>query len=109
MSMSRNLSSLFKTGSSMLVLARGEVVSFKTEGRSCRISCVSGRVWVTAAGQSTDYLMAAGNEVTLPAGSKVVIEGLQESMARVQARAAERVNRPMAQGGAQGRAPLLLS
>ncbi len=39
---------LLEMNPSTLVLARGELASLRLRGRACRISCVAGRLWVTA-------------------------------------------------------------
>ena len=79
----------------MLVLEKGGLSCFVMEGRACRISCVSGRLWVTAMGRPDDHLLEAGDEVTVAARGKVVIEALRASMARVQSVRTERA-RPRA-------------
>ena len=70
---------------SMLVLGKGELSAFVMDGKARRISCVSGRLWVTVPGKPDDVLLAAGEELTVKGRGKVVIEALRASMARVRA------------------------
>ena len=57
--------SLIAMNPSTLVLARGELASFRLRGRACRISCVAGRLWVTRSGSREDFVLAPGEAVIL--------------------------------------------
>ena len=76
---------------SKLVLARGELASLRLMGRSCRISCVTGRLWVTASGRWEDSVLAPGEEVTFTGRGKVVVEALRIATVRLEIQAAGRV------------------
>ncbi len=78
-----------------LVLARGELVSVRLGGRACRVSCVAGRIWVTADGRREDFVMAPGEEMTFTGRGRVVVEGLRTATARLEINAVERVNAPL--------------
>jgi hypothetical protein len=92
---------------SKLVLARGELVSLRLRGTACRISCVTGRLWVTASSRWEDSVLAPGEEVTFTGRGQVVVEALRIATVRLEIQAAGRVK-----GGAlfpMGRLPAGLS
>lgn len=60
-------------------MLKGELVTFDVDRPGVRIRCRSGRVWVTQAGDSRDYLLAAGQQVALRRRGRVVITALEES------------------------------
>jgi len=68
---------------SMRVLPAGEVVSLRPRGRACRVSCVAGRLWVTAGGCPADSVLTAGEEILLRGHGTVVIEALRTATVRV--------------------------
>ena len=73
-----------------LVLARGELASLRLKGGACRISCVAGRLWVTASGRREDSVLAPGEEVTFTGRGRVVIEALRTATVRLEIRTAAR-------------------
>jgi hypothetical protein len=75
---------------STLVLARGELTSLRLEGRACRISCVAGRLWVTASGRREDSVLAPGEELILRGRGRVVVEALRTATVRLERHAAAR-------------------
>ncbi len=76
---------------STLVLARQEVVSLRLTSRTCRISCVAGRLWVTANGYGEDVLLVAGDEVTFTGRGRIVVEALRTATVRFEIRVAARL------------------
>jgi len=74
-----------------LVLARCELASLRLRGRACRISCVAGRLWVTASARREDALLAPGEEVTFTGWGKVVLEALRTATVRLEIHTAARV------------------
>ena len=49
--------------------------------QSMLVSCRSGVVWVTAAGDPQDYIVEAGKELTIKAGHEnVLLESLSENL-----------------------------
>lgn len=62
---------------STLVLVRGKLASLRPMGRTCRISCVTGRLWVTASGRREDSLLVPGEEVTFTGRGRIVVEALR--------------------------------
>jgi len=70
---------------STLVLARGELATIRLRGRACRISCVAGRLWVTATGRPDDPVLAPGEMVTFSGRGKIVVQALRTTTLRVEA------------------------
>ncbi len=89
--------STFPNRPSTFHLAQGEVTSIKVRAGSCRISCQSGRVWVTAGGQASgrsgDLVLGAGDAATIQVGGTKVIEALGPSTVLLEARAADHQKR----------------
>jgi hypothetical protein len=69
---------------STLVLARGELASLRLRGRTCRVSCVAGRLWVTTTGRREDFVLAPGEEVRLGGRGSVVVEALRTATVRLE-------------------------
>ncbi len=76
---------------STFILARGELASLRLKGRPCRVSCVAGRLWVTASGRQEDSLLIAGNEVTFAGRGRIVVEALRTATVRLESFEAARV------------------
>ncbi len=76
---------------STLVLARGELASLRLRGRSCSISCVTGRLWVTASGRREDSMLAPGEQVTFTGRGRIVVEALRTATVRLEIHTAARV------------------
>ena len=66
------------------VLARGELASFPLRGREYGLSCVEGRLWVTAGGE--DLVLEPGSESTITGRGTVVVEALRKATVRVEVR-----------------------
>ena len=75
---------------STLVLARGELALLRPGGRPCRISCVAGRLWVTASGRREDSVLVPGEEVTFTGRGRIVIEALRTATVRLEIHKAAR-------------------
>lgn len=73
------------TKNSTLVLARGQLASFRIDGRACRISCVAGRLWVTETGQREDSVLTPGQKVTFTRRGRIVVEALRTATVRIEA------------------------
>ena len=69
---------------SSLVLSRGEIASLQLRGRSCRVSCTDGILWVTASGRREDFVLTPGNAVTLAGRCKIVVEALRTARVRLE-------------------------
>jgi len=76
---------------STLVLARGELASLRLAGRAYRISCMTGRLWVTASGRREDSMLAPGEEVILRGRGTIVVEALRTATVRLETHMAARV------------------
>ncbi len=71
---------------STLILAKGELTSFRFDGAACRISCISGRLWVTASGRPEDLVLSPGEEVTFTASGGIVVQALRTATVRLEVR-----------------------
>jgi hypothetical protein len=76
------------------VLARGEVVSLRLVGGPCRVSCIAGRLWVTASGDREDTMLAPGEEAVFTGRGRIVVEALRTATVRLETRPAERGHLP---------------
>ena len=74
----------FEKNTSTLVLARGELASLRLSGRACRISCVTGTLWVTASRRREDSVLAPGEEVTFTRRCRIVVEALRLATVRLE-------------------------
>jgi hypothetical protein len=83
---------------STLVLAKGEIAPLRITGRACRITCVTGRLWVTASGHREDAVLTPGEEAKFTGRGRIVIEALRTATVRLEVRAA-------AQAGARTAVP----
>jgi hypothetical protein len=79
------MSSVIETNRSTLVLARGELATLQPRGKAHRISCLAGRLWVTAAGRSEDSVLNPGEEVTIAGQGTIVVEALRRATMRLEA------------------------
>jgi ferric-dicitrate binding protein FerR (iron transport regulator) len=68
---------------STFILARGELASLRLRGGVCRVSCVTGRLWVTETGRREDSLLAPGEDVTFTRRGRIVVEALRTATVRV--------------------------
>ena len=75
---------------STLVLAPRELVSMRSNGKSCRVSCVAGRVWITEPGNRNDTVLGPGQEVIVASRGTIVMEALRTATVRVEVRTAAR-------------------
>ncbi len=82
----RQMRKLLQMNPAKLVLARGEVISLQVRGRECRVSCVAGRLWVTASGCQEDTVLGRGEEMTFPGGARIVVEALRTATVRLEMR-----------------------
>jgi hypothetical protein len=73
-----------------LVLARGELASLLLRGRECHISCLAGRLWVTASGRPEDSVLAPGEQVGFRGRGRIVVEALRTATARIEIEPAAR-------------------
>jgi quercetin dioxygenase-like cupin family protein len=64
---------LNKQESKAVCLEANQIVSFK---RPQNLVITSGKVWVTIAGDSQDYIYTEGQSVTLPRGKHTVVQAL---------------------------------
>jgi hypothetical protein len=75
---------------STIVLARGELAALPLSGGACRVSCVAGRLWVTASGRGEDQVLLPGQWTTFAGRGKIVVEALRTATVRLEMNAAER-------------------
>jgi hypothetical protein len=76
---------------STLVLARGELAALALAGGTCGVSCLAGRLWVTAAGNREDAVLSPGETVTFRGKGKVVVEALRMATVRFEIHVPARV------------------
>ena len=69
---------------STLVLARSELAAIRLQGRTYRISCLAGRLWVTESGSPQDSVLCPGDVLTLTGRGRVVIEALRTATVRLE-------------------------
>ncbi len=74
-----------------LVLAANEVISMQARRRPCRVTCVAGRLWVTADGSRVDYALEPGENAAFAVRGKVVIQALRTSTVRLESASLARV------------------
>lgn len=55
-------------------LRQGELVSLNGVGRSCRVSCRNGAVWVTCQDDSRDYFLNDGDVRSFTVRGKMIVE-----------------------------------
>lgn len=78
------MSNWLERNPSTLVLELGELASIRPKSKACRISCVTGRLWVTATGRRMDSLLAPGEEVTFTGRGRIVVEALRTATVRLE-------------------------
>jgi hypothetical protein len=66
------------------ILTRGQVFSLQRTGTRCRISCVAGRLWVTASGCSEDSVLGPGDEAPFTGRGRIVVEALRTATVRLE-------------------------
>jgi hypothetical protein len=74
----------------MFIVSRGEVVSLRVRRGSSRLSCVAGRLWITADRDQKDILLLPG-ETAAFSGGKLVIEALRTATVRLEHPAVSRI------------------
>jgi hypothetical protein len=57
----------------VISMKRNDVVSLSRGLRGITVRCDDGTVWVTVAGDSADYILSAGNKITVSRRGNVVI------------------------------------
>ena len=85
------MSNWLEMNPSTFVLARGALASLRPRSRACRISCVTGRLWVTASGRREDAVLAPGEHVTFAGRGRIVVEALRTATVRLEIHTAARV------------------
>ncbi len=67
--------------SEKVVTLRGrELFSIKKDSRGMMISCRTGVLWLTRAGDSADHLIRAGEQLSVPGGRLILISALEDSV-----------------------------
>lgn len=59
-------------------LGRKDVFTLEAADR-VTVSCLDGMLWITLDGDGSDYVLATGQALRVPAGNRAVIEALAES------------------------------
>lgn len=59
-----------------LTLERGQIYRIASAARGTRFVCGTGTAWITMAEDPTDYILCAGEQLTLTARRPAVIEAL---------------------------------
>lgn len=59
-----------------LILERGQVYRIAPAARGAEFTCDSGTAWITMAQDPTDYILCAGERLTLAARRPAVIQAL---------------------------------
>lgn len=61
-------------------LKRGQTLKFDSIDQNATLICRSGSVWVTASKDPNDYIVKAGDSITLDGKNQVVLEGLSADL-----------------------------
>ena len=61
----------------------GVVCRMEAGHRSARVTCLDGIVWITQSKNTTDYLMSAGDSLTVICPGVLLIQGLPEGRVRL--------------------------
>jgi hypothetical protein len=72
---------------STVVLTKGELAPLRIKGGACRVTCVTGRLWVTASGRAEDTVLTPGQAATFAGKGRIVIEALRTATVRLEMRA----------------------
>ena len=67
-----------KSRSVEMYLTDGDLFKMEGDHRMTTINCLQGSLWVTQQGDSMDYLLAAGQSVTVNRTGAVLIQGQPE-------------------------------
>lgn len=67
----------------VISMKRDDVVSLSGGQRGITVCCDDGTVWVTVAGDSSDYILSAGKELTVSRRGKIVIMAEKSSSVRL--------------------------
>jgi len=97
----------FPKNPSTFVLAQGELVSLRPGRRACRVFCVAGRLWVTASGHREDWLLGAGQSISINGAGRIVAEALRTSTMRLDISAAANVEQRTGAGNPLSGRPVL--
>jgi hypothetical protein len=63
-------------------LASGQVISRELRAGT-QVRCEAGVLWLTLPGDTRDYVLKAGQSLTLPRSGKVVVQGMEEVELRI--------------------------
>ncbi len=69
---------------STIILARGEIASVLLRGRECRISCVTGTLWVTMSGRAEDSVLGPGEQARFRGKGRIVVQALRTAAVLLQ-------------------------
>jgi hypothetical protein len=73
-----------KMSPSTFVLTRGELTTLRPGGRTCRISCVAGRLWVTTGGRREDSVLVPGEGIAVTGRGTVIVQALRTATVRLE-------------------------
>lgn len=66
----------------VFAMARDDIISFNCGLGKVTLRCDSGLIWVTVSGKRTDYILSAGEELTISKKSRVVVMAETSSSVR---------------------------
>ena len=66
-----------------IAIPAGAVCRTEAGRRSARVTCLDGIVWITQSRDTTDYLLSAGDSLTLIRPGVVLIQGMPEGRVRL--------------------------
>ena len=69
-----------------LDLDASQIYRIKPGRAGRRIEVVSGTAWVTQSGDQEDYILKAGERLTVPRGGVVIVQGMRSAHLRVRTR-----------------------
>ena len=67
----------------VISMKRDDVVSLRSGLGNITIRCAHGTVWVTVAGDSADYILSPGKELTVSKKGKIVVMAEESSSLRL--------------------------
>ncbi|MDF1525125.1 MAG: DUF2917 domain-containing protein [bacterium] len=67
----------------VISMNRDDMVSLRNSLGTITVRCAEGAVWVTVSGDSTDYILSPGKELTVSIKGKIVIMAEKSSLLRL--------------------------
>ena len=67
----------------VISMNRDDMVSLRNSLGPITVRCVEGTVWITVSGDTTDYILSSGKELTVSLKGKIVIMAEKSSSLRL--------------------------